>query len=696
MNFKKLSVFGFASALMLTVASCANDNMLPEPDGVLEADQTFYMNISVNGSYDMTRSSGALGDYTAEDTYKPDEDPHFSAGTGTENDVNSIYLLFFDANGNRLKHVTVVNDVNNTGAVQPGTAANPADPSINKIYSGVVQVAANKGELIPSYVIAFVNPISASFEGDEFSTINKVEQTLRADLIKTVNNHDFFAMSNSVYYGNDPVSGMNNVRIVATPIMANQIFTTAQKAQAAIDARNEGTSTSPTVDIYVERYAAKVNFQLGETSGDNNIIKGIKVANSDNSGEEYTLTFVPEAWAVNAVEPQTYVTKNFFKADGETVDFSQPADFSFFQNVFEGWSGWNSPDKHRSYWGQSHAYYEAHYPRTADDLAKDKNVDGTYDTYSLKYYSYNEIFNEAAALKGNKSFAKNVAANGTSTLYARENTVQGQALINAYKFTTGPASAIASVVMIGHYVVTDAQGQTVALPTGDDCFYVTGNSDHYTYYTKANMTKYFMEQAINFYYKNTADGDTEEEYLPVYNGTFAQGYADAFVLTHPNLNVLQNMALDSRFTTLQVDLSKLGDHKLYADLNGEIVEVTAANVDVVNRLLFSAVGTTRAFNNGKAYFNIPVKHLGFYRTGNENAGLMPTDEGWNWENVKSGDFGLVRNHVYTINVTKIEGLGNAIPNPNEPIVPPNDEDYYIGARIIVLNWALVPTQDVTL
>lgn len=110
-----------------------------------------------------------------------------------------------------------------------------------------------------------------------------------------------------------------------------------------------------------------------------------------------------------------------------------------------------------------------------------------------------------------------------------------------------------------------------------------------------------------------------------------------------------------------------------------------------------AAGTVQGFKGGKAYFTIPIKHLGFYRTDNKNKGKNANDKDFDWTAVQSGDFGLVRNHIYSIIVDNINGLGNGIPDPTVPIVPPTDpEEYFIGARVIVLNWAVVPAQHVTL
>lgn len=58
---------------------------------------------------------------------------------------------------------------------------------------------------------------------------------------------------------------------------------------------------------------------------------------------------------------------------------------------------------------------------------------------------------------------------------------------------------------------------------------------------------------------------------------------------------------------------------------------------------------------------------------------------------KKGDYGVVRNHYYIITINSIKNLGKAVNDPDEVIVP-NDEDsksYYVAAKINVLSWKVV-------
>ncbi|MCH5177192.1 MAG: Mfa1 fimbrilin C-terminal domain-containing protein, partial [Prevotellaceae bacterium] len=266
-----------------------------------------------------------------------------------------------------------------------------------------------------------------------------------------------------------------------------------------------------------------------------------------------------------------------------------------------------------------------------------------------------------------------------------ENTVSGSALKTAAADPlASPRAAIASVVMVGHYEVKYGE-ETVTL--GDDeLFYVTGNKTNgYKYYTEDAMLAFFLGNTIAL----ASDADGKE--------LTADEQAKYLTLIHPSADVRGNLVIDSRYVTLQLTEEAIGN--VYAKVGDDYAPVTEENIVLVNQRVMSGAGTAYGFHGGKAYFNVPIQHLGYYRTGNKNATVAggANSADFEWENVQSGDFGIVRNHIYTINVSKIEGLGNAIPNPDEPIVPPTDpEDYYIGARIVVLNWAVVPTQDVEL
>lgn len=89
------------------------------------------------------------------------------------------------------------------------------------------------------------------------------------------------------------------------------------------------------------------------------------------------------------------------------------------------------------------------------------------------------------------------------------------------------------------------------------------------------------------------------------------------------------------------------------EINGKL-----ANEEIVDRAL--------VWNSGMTYYYNKIKHLNDFE-------------------------GVVRNHIYAINVTKIAGLGTPVYDPDETIYPetPEENDHYIAAQINILSWRVV-------
>ena len=53
--------------------------------------------------------------------------------------------------------------------------------------------------------------------------------------------------------------------------------------------------------------------------------------------------------------------------------------------------------------------------------------------------------------------------------------------------------------------------------------------------------------------------------------------------------------------------------------------------------------------------------------------------------------GVVRNHIYETNITKIAGLGTPVYDPTKTIYPekPENNDHFIAAQINILSWRVV-------
>ena len=106
---------------------------------------------------------------------------------------------------------------------------------------------------------------------------------------------------------------------------------------------------------------------------------------------------------------------------------------------------------------------------------------------------------------------------------------------------------------------------------------------------------------------------------------------------------------------------------------------TPTFTEVPKSTVLAAIEASKAEvrKDGKAYYFVPIKHLG-------KAGEL-------------GEYGVVRNHFYKITLTGIKGFGTPVYNPElviDPTVPTYDNTY-LAARVQVLQWRVV-NQNVSL
>ena len=116
-------------------------------------------------------------------------------------------------------------------------------------------------------------------------------------------------------------------------------------------------------------------------------------------------------------------------------------------------------------------------------------------------------------------------------------------------------------------------------------------------------------------------------------------------------------------------LSNNGSQKnWYKYENGNYNAIT---VDALNAEL-ADVQPALVYNDGMTYYSLDIKHLG-------NTGTTT-------------EYGIVRNHVYKVNITDIKGFGTPIYDPEQDFVTPEKpEDIvtYVSAQINILSWRVV-------
>jgi len=733
---KRKFFYGMAAMAALGMTACSNEDLPVENGGDLipDGDKTYYLNVAVRGDMPGTR--------TAEGDGNPAEgDTDFQNGNGNESKINNAFFVFYNEDGEMIGNIVQVD------LGDPKPVATP-DGTVENYYYKVVRVDTYKGQGKPKQVMCYINPATPESLQNPLSTI----QTVTRERAVIGNGENMlFPMSNSVYYA--PVSATDNTLEVkmAVPINEDQVFDTEADAEKAALAADKTDATeaekAKVLNIYVERRAAKLTFKLGD-----GVVTPYKTttksATIDVSTQKYPdidveLAFVYDGWGLNAEAKTVYAVKSFREPTGtggmlqsnytykkldnrinaktlpwdkNTNQFDDPADGDVLTPSEGAWT-WNNAYYHRSYWAISTAYFDSEYPEVESDLDIHTNQN---------YLSYKDIK------------AQNNDKTGSTPYYYKETTVGIPAIASK-----NPAAAMPSVALIGHYTV---KVNGTALTDANTTFYTYLNNASgkpYVYFendptatdkstskvsnTMSILYRMLLQQTV--LYRRTerakdASGNTLYDYarLNVANEDDRKVLLDILEIAQPTAEVknaatavdVDPVKVADRMRTLQFkDGATIPSFVVMANGNGykEIVntigkdDVNATlkiDLDHANAALMNQVGYAVKYNTGKCFFNIPVKHLGWYRNGNkqkfkEGSTTEQNTKAINWDIVRLGDFGMVRNHSYKIEVNSISGLATGIANEETPIIPPADtQDYYMVYRVNILKWALVPTQGVDL
>lgn len=129
--------------------------------------------------------------------------------------------------------------------------------------------------------------------------------------------------------------------------------------------------------------------------------------------------------------------------------------------------------------------------------------------------------------------------------------------------------------------------------------------------------------------------------------------------TMKQYNVTPTLAADPAGTTKKYYTKTAGTTSSFTEVNKNVV-LTAIEAD-----------KAEIRTDGKAYYYVPIKHLG--KTG------------------ELGEYGIVRNHFYKITLSGIKGFGTPVYNPETVIDPdvPTYDNTYLAARVQVLQWRVV-------
>lgn len=342
-----------------------------------------------------------------------------------------------------------------------------------------------------------------------------------------------------------------------------------------------------------------------------------------------------------------------FEVDGKATDLyfhvegwglnATAKDSYAFKNIDKNWSlgdfTWNDATNHRSYWAKYPMYGDAtaFYPKSAADAA--------LNTPTLAYSSWNDLAVE---------LGKNA--------YCRENTNTEDELEKVF------AGAVTSVLLKARVGTKEGnEFKNIELVNYQKNLYTFDN------YVDTVLSGYKASHDANIL---VCDG-----------GATTKKYTD---ITKDNLEVE-----DLSDGIVYLRLKPLTGTAYYCtgSIKGQTYS-TAISVEAANKLLNGEVENEKAtqasyYKGGMMYYNIPVEHL--------RQGVKFGSSNFDKKNVKEAEFGVVRNHYYMVTVNSIKNLGKAVYDPDEIIVPGDNDNkfYYVGAQINILSWKVVK-QDVDL
>lgn len=701
----KLFKFALAALPMMMLASCAKDDLEGGGIDIAQNSETRYLKVTLSSPNASPVSRAWTDDNTDGTTSVVDGKGYYADGTEDENKIRTLEFYFYDRSGQFHSYVSMtINDA-------PVTPSNPAEgttPNIAAFYHCNVPVSLTQGQTLPTYVVCIVN----SYQGSTYQglTMQEAQRTIVEDIYSSEKDKDkdnptdlgtdYFGMSNSVYYGTDPATGEDGVLVMAVGFTTDKLLT-----ETELEVLNETDIEKFTINIPVERYAAKVNLDLSSLNTTTNIPDYEAVASVANVEEDkgktvtpIKLKFTPKKWGVNATENTFYFLKSFRTADPSNTDTGEGNTFATLTEMSSlmNWT-WNNSTYKRCFWARTPGYYKNSYPLTSDDIEIDDNGKSNYD---LIYKSWNDCAN-----------VENL--NGSYAEYVKETTMKeerltGETMPDQYM----PTASLPSVILLGQYQIEGASAETD--------FYIYGKSNNkpvvYSGETEIKGTTKIKDQMLID--QTIILREESGKYVTV-NGTYlTDANKAAFTVAHPSEKV-RNYAAQTNTTTggelhiaadiVTLQLASVPNNLYFYDpIKLNYAQITNENIDHVNLLLYQNLGGAHYYQKGMAYFSAPIQHWGWYRSDNVNRTDVEEkdDEGnvtgthprtfaeWDWKSMKTGDFGIVRNHVYTMKIGKIEGLGTGIADPTEPIVPPADKvSYAVHFHINIQRWAVLPTQE---
>ena len=424
-------------------------------------------------------------------------------------------------------------------------------------------------------------------------------------------------------------NGSNNFIMSTTSYARNNTPYSVTELTADNFHKEPITNTDAPVDVYVERLAAKVTLDVNDQI-DNKTTNGLYKLNVTVAGDDN-----------DDAEDGTTGADIYVKLLGWGLNATAKNSY-MMKNIDESWSStelgfeWNKANYFRSYWGMSYNYNDeaTDYPTNAAGVTTDTDC-------KLNYISA-----AAAATELGKS------------VYCAENTFPAE--------IASTAAARTSILLKAQICDDSGNGLDMVRYNG-----MLFKKDHYLSYALNALSN---SNSLNAWHQTkAAEGTEPAEYAQIDKSLVELAdLGDGKV----KIQLKKKTPTTGETVTTEKPLYKrIGTGTQQDPYKFE--PFTATDItDVDNTLAsFNANNPATGYTDGLMYYNIPIEHL-------------RAIEG---DDLKEANYGVVRNHYYKVTINKLENVGKGIFDPEEVIVPGDDDKtlYYVGASIHILSWKIV-------
>lgn len=557
----------------------------------------------------------------------------YEEGLDTENKIESIRFYFFKKDGNPYVVTAAGNSYYDCKEITP-TGADM--PNIEKKLKAVIVLSSNDATNTWHDIDKMV--AVANFEKiiDNLGNDNKKLSELKA-LVKD------YGFGDNLYPGAEDLFVMTSSSFGTD---GNNEYGCEVKVTAAnIKPTREEAEASP-VEMFVERVLAKVRVSTAWTAGMNPVdVTYLNANDPGNNSRSFQAIPLKDSKDKEYIEDST---GNQIYAIFTGWDLSGHTNMSYlFKQVSLKWDEtlspwkWNDPDRHRSYWAMNPKglEYVRHTHANANAKIGSVRQNGTGDGKVI--YDGEVLYCQENAADYSDELPSNP---GTKREY------------DPSEETGNRTQAYLRAVLVN---VKDGEATPVDLAIWGD-----------VKYTKQGLIIAMLNSVNDLIYTVADNGD----YISL-------NQTDVKLVTGEEAEMANLATEDSRrylsYIQLDPDFSKTLYQKGIVNGEDQYKEITLTEA---NKLLTSMPGA-RCWEGGDTYYYVDIAHLN--TTDNNDAG--------------KGYYGIVRNHIYDIQINSVYGLGTPVLDSNRVIIPqkPSNEAFYLGARLNILSWRVV-NQDVEL